>query len=882
MEKPTLTTQRPAADIGALASARLAAEDRLMLEAELNHLRERVAAYEHEIRSIRDDSTQNTERLDLLLRTSADCLWDWDMIANSLYLSARWKEIAGYDTLDVVNANRYWWDIIHPDDRIEVTHALNAHLRNEKNRFEAEYRIQREDGEFRWIHSRGIAQIDEAGKAYRMVGSHRDVGERKRLQEEIDRDARRFRAMIENGSDIITLINADGIVTYQSPSITRLLGYAPDEVLGASFYNLVHPNELKRATETLAKAFFLEADATLTLQVRVRKKDGNYRWIEVIGSNQLSEPNQIEIVLNSRDITDLKEQVDERTQELKTLVDINQAVSGTLDTAKLLQLILDQVGALVEYDKVNLFRLDEANQRLLLLEHRGNHSKLELDVLASWKLTAMDMRIIETRKPEIVGDIYADTPNSVAAKNTSNERIGEIPSSLGSWMGVPIISRDRVVGLMSFDHHQRGFYTEERAKLAMAFASQVAIAMENARLYAAERQRLEAAMEMSELVRMLNSEKSESEILVAVLRQVNDSMSADAGAIYVLDDESRHLVLQHALRLPNEFAAGLSISLDNSALSKSVLGNEVLVDSLEPNSAKELERFAARLFKTRLTIPLATEKKQIGCVELYFRENQPFDDERMSLATTIGNQCALGIQNAQLRTERERSAIVHERSRIARELHDSVSQALFSVALTMRAARTYLDIDPLRAVEPLDFALPLAEGALAEMRALILELRPESLQTDGLVTVMQKQVDALCARYKIDVSLEHNGEPPISLHAKEALYRISQESCMNTVKHAQATRIQIKLNQRFAYDGYSENDANAPQQDCVVLEVIDNGKGFDITQPTPGHLGLTSMRERAEKLGGTFVLSSTLNAGTRIVTTLPIAGNEQNGSTSNR
>jgi signal transduction histidine kinase len=140
------------------------------------------------------------------------------------------------------------------------------------------------------------------------------------------------------------------------------------------------------------------------------------------------------------------------------------------------------------------------------------------------------------------------------------------------------------------------------------------------------------------------------------------------------------------------------------------------------------------------------------------------------------------------------------------------------------------------------------------MRALIFELRPESLETEGLVSALTKQSAALHARHNITVHTDLCEEPALSLTVKQELYRIAQEALHNTVKHAQATRVDLRLEQL---------------SEVVILEVCDNGGGFDATASFPGHLGLHSMRERVTHLGGTFQIESAPGQGTRVRVQVP-------------
>lgn len=195
-------------------------------------------------------------------------------------------------------------------------------------------------------------------------------------------------------------------------------------------------------------------------------------------------------------------------------------------------------------------------------------------------------------------------------------------------------------------------------------------------------------------------------------------------------------------------------------------------------------------------------------------------------------------------------AALQERQRLARELHDSVSQALYGISLGAHTAHEALESqDSVQSLDSLEYVIELAEAGLAEMHALIFELRPESLETEGLVAALQKQVAVLRTRYQLTVEAELSEEGILSLEQKEAVYRIAQEVLHNIVKHAHASIVTLRL---------------ACQDRQLLLDIRDNGRGFDAAGVFPGHLGLYSMRERAERLGGTLTIESAPGQGTRI------------------
>jgi signal transduction histidine kinase len=226
-----------------------------------------------------------------------------------------------------------------------------------------------------------------------------------------------------------------------------------------------------------------------------------------------------------------------------------------------------------------------------------------------------------------------------------------------------------------------------------------------------------------------------------------------------------------------------------------------------------------------------------------FEQTVPQQAELEFLAT-IADQLSLALENARLISVAQSKAALDERHRLARELHDSVSQALFGIALGAKTAKALLERDPEKAREPLDYVLQLAEAGVTEMRALIFELRPEILEKEGLVAALQKQAEMMRLRYKLEMDTAFDAEPNLPLEVKQTILRIAQEALHNTVKHAKANRARLEWRE-------------------AGLLIADDGVGFDPTLATAG-LGQRTMRERAESIGAKISLKSQLGIGTEI------------------
>jgi signal transduction histidine kinase len=243
-------------------------------------------------------------------------------------------------------------------------------------------------------------------------------------------------------------------------------------------------------------------------------------------------------------------------------------------------------------------------------------------------------------------------------------------------------------------------------------------------------------------------------------------------------------------------------------------------------------------------------------VACYPADREP-DATEVTFLGAIADQGAIAVQNARLLQQGSLLAALEERQKLARDLHDSVSQALYGIALGSRTARSRLGETGDRGVtEAVDYVLQLAETGLTETRALIFELIPESLENEGLVVAVKRQAAATQARHQVAVHMDLGEEPELPLKVKEEVYRIAQESLNNIGKHANAQNAYVSLR---------------AEGSIIKLEVRDDGAGFDPNGEFPGHLGLRSMQERARKIGGDYQIRSAAGKGAAITLSIPIA-----------
>jgi signal transduction histidine kinase len=253
-----------------------------------------------------------------------------------------------------------------------------------------------------------------------------------------------------------------------------------------------------------------------------------------------------------------------------------------------------------------------------------------------------------------------------------------------------------------------------------------------------------------------------------------------------------------------------------------------------------------------LGVPIVSRGEIIAAFYLTDKHGAPqFTESDQRLIEVLAAHAAIAIENARLYERSRELSVIEERNRLARELHDAVSQTLFSAVLTAEAAAALIERDPAKAKAQLDKLQELAQHARDEMRSLIFELRPADLESDGLIPTLRKHVVVLQRLYETEITLQIEGERRLRPQTEREIFRITQEALNNALKHARAKKIDVALR-------LTRNRA--------AVTVSDDGVGFEleVERTLSRRLGLVSMRERADAIRGLLEVQSAPGAGTRV------------------
>ncbi len=355
---------------------------------------------------------------------------------------------------------------------------------------------------------------------------------------------------------------------------------------------------------------------------------------------------------------------------------------------------------------------------------------------------------------------------------------------------------------------------------------------------------------MNSIISVASQSLDIQEILEDALNKTVEQMGFDAGAAFAFESvpPSTLLIAHRGFEpaIANDLVSSYAISSQgNSAEPPQV----TLYEIAAPQDEKQALPLAQSGFHLLVSVPLFTKGHTLGLFLLGKREPGRLSPEELSLLSSIGQQIGVAMENARLYEQAEQAAIVAERHRLAREFHDAVTQTLFSANLIADVIPRIWKRNPDEGMQNLEELRLLTRGALAEMRTLLLEMRPESLERSDIKSLLTQRADAFIGRARVPVSLVIQGDCELTHEVKIVFYRVAQEALNNIAKHSGARQVDVRLERQ-------------PGQ--MNLFIKDDGLGFDPDSITPEHLGIAIMRERANSIGASLKIESQLGQGTTV------------------
>jgi signal transduction histidine kinase/ligand-binding sensor protein len=536
-------------------------------------------------------------------------------------------------------------------------------------------------------------------------------------------------------------------------------------------------------------------------------------------------------------------------QHIALMLHTAQTASSSLEPTQVLERVADAMVTAVGVPYCGIYLMDA--ERGVLVPHavRGPLTEAGLAVLCGWPLDpAVDSlagEALQRQAPAVWYDAETDPRISRETVQAWNAK---------SVLAVPIRVSEQVLGvaILSTSSDYRHF-TSDEIELVWGIANSVALAVDNARLYEETRRRLAESQGLQRVAAALLHQVSLEEVLEIVCTEAQQLTGATGSAVLLLEDEW----LRVAHRTGTVSASFNRVPVEGSFAGIAVRRDEPFLTN-DP-AGEAFEYFGDERPTAFLAMPLHANGNVIGVLEVVGKPGG-FAKDDVRIVSLFADQAAINIEHARLNQQAGQLAVLEERQRLARELHDSVVQSLYSMTLYADAAAlAFVAGKQDVAVNHLQELRDTARGAMHDMRLLIFELHPPALEQEGLVAALQVRLAAVEARAGLQTELDVEGERRLPIVIEQELYRIAQEALNNVMKHARAQHVIVRLE-------FTDT--------TIRLQVRDDGIGFDpLTARNAGGVGLRSIEERAAKVGGQVTLESSPGAGTTVTVEIGTRGN---------
>jgi signal transduction histidine kinase len=529
-----------------------------------------------------------------------------------------------------------------------------------------------------------------------------------------------------------------------------------------------------------------------------------------------------------------------RAEQFRLLHEIDEVIASILDLDELLTRIAVLIRETFGYYLVEIGLVDGPE-----LVFRAGAGGEWGNGFQAFRIRIADQGItgwaVAHAEPLLVQDVAADRRYvTISATRTRSE------------LAIPIRIKDAVIGVLNVESDRPAAFDETDIAVLQALAGQASAAIQNAHHFESERRRAEQFRVLAEVGRRMTLSHDLDAMLLQVARLVQNAFGYYHVGIGLIEGE---YVVYHvgAGRLwdspdftfkPSRLRVGSEGLTGHAAAQTEPI---VVADvSLDPRYVV-MQGTAAR---SEACLPIAVKGTVIGVLDVQSDRLDAFDETDVSVLESLAHQIAAAIENSRLYRQSQQAAVFEERQRIARELHDAVTQTLFSASLIAQALPAVWQRDREEGEKLLGDLRQLARGALAEMRTLLLELRPAALAESKLEDLIRQLAEAASGRegLPIEVTCDGSGFLPPDVHV--AFYRIAQEALNNVAKHARASQASVEL--------------QLDPDEGAVLDIRDDGRGFTLDDVRAGELGLGIMRERAEAIGGDLVIDSQPGRGTQV------------------
>jgi GAF domain-containing protein/HAMP domain-containing protein len=541
--------------------------------------------------------------------------------------------------------------------------------------------------------------------------------------------------------------------------------------------------------------------------------------------------------------------VQRRAEQFRVLSEIGARITSLLDVDELLQETVRLVNEVLGYYLVAI-GLTEGDELVVKFGAGPRWRDAEFQPPRIPVGQGISGWVAQKSEPLLVPDVSQDH-RYLMLEDSAETR---------SELAVPLRAKSKVIGVLDVQSDQLNAFDESDLLVLQSLANLTAIALEEARLFDAEQRRAEQFRVISEVGASITSILTVDELLKEIVWLVKTSLGYYHTAIGLVENDRLFIKAGVGAHWEDPDFEPSSLQVGGKGITAWVAasGQPLLVPDVSEDP-RYLTLSGSKEIKSEVAVPLKTASGVIGVLDVQSDEFNGLDESDLALLESVAHQAAIAIENARLYEQAQQAAALQERSRLARELHDAVTQTLFSASLIGEVLPSLWESDQEEGRNLLLELRQLTRGALAEMRTLLLELRPAALAESNLQDLLAQLGEAVTGRSGLPVSVQVEGEPDLPADVHVALYRIAQEALNNVVKHAKATEVSVLL----SCGALLEHDEDG-HSSSAELEVRDNGCGFDLDHIPADRLGLGIIQERTEAIGAALDIKTDLGSGTMV------------------
>jgi PAS domain S-box-containing protein len=777
------------------------------------------------------------------------------------------ETVFGYRKEEIVGKNSA---LFYPDRQVydEIERTVIQQIR-EKGYFRGEIAARHKQGTRLSLDVSASLLKGAEQQPVGIVGVFRDMTEHKRAEQALKKSEEKYRVLVENADEAIFSVDCNGVFLFMNGAAARDLGGRREDLVGKTMWDLVPQEVVQRHVQTIQEVIE-------TGQGKVEEREmvlaGRRRWYRTNCQPLMDESGQpCAVIVMGTDVSERRQREEELQQyawRLETLRRMDRRILSRESIDEIASWITAHVQETLPCPALSVTVFDpEAGEALVLVHRVGAEStslegkRFPLSAFKENEAALARLRQGELYVVENVSDLSSPLPDLQAW-------LGE---GLYAHASAPLIVEEDLIGTLNLTVEPWALQTEQM-DIVREIADTLAIAIHQSQLvHQVRRQAEELEKRVSARTRELatlyeitavTSKPMELGLMLdEVLKCTVEAMGSSAGSVHVVDDVdgepgNEALCLVAHCGLSSELQALLSsVSVDRGIIARVLKHNEPLIITDLTPDAYLSPTAGMNGFRVYGGAPMRARGRTLGVLSVFGDEAQQLAVDDIALLASIADHAGVAVENDRLRKQAERAAIAQERERLARELHDAITQSLYSLTLFADAAQDRVRDHRFEEVSPiLDEIVHTGSQALKEMRLMLYELRPSLLRDHGLIEALHRRLDTVEARVGIEGRILDDALPELPAPAEEAFFSIAQEALNNALKHAEARSVTIRVCLEGEY---------------AVLEIRDDGRGFDPEMVgQQGGQGLVNMKERAAGVGGSLTILSVPEGGTTVKVSL--------------